>query len=124
MRKIIDETVANCDEGASPAGSEAAMLSHSILPDVHAWGEAAMAKAAALGRRDGLAGQPREFALAEFEGDLTIIETARQDRIGGPLPLPQSRLLLAAVKQCYVAGYHHGGDVRREKQRRGAASLS
>jgi hypothetical protein len=92
------------------------------IPDATQWGEAAMAKAASLGRRDGLVGQPRDFTLAEIGGDLAIVETTRQDQIGGSLPLPQSRLLLAAVKQCYVAGYHHGGDVRREKQRRGPTS--
>jgi len=26
--------------------------------------------------------------------------------------------MLAAVRQCYAAGLHHGGDVRREKSRR------
>lgn len=98
------------------------MLPTPPSPDLTQWSEAAMAKAASLGRRDGLAGQPRDFTLEDIGGEVGIIETARQGRIGGTLPLPQSRLLLAAVKQCYVAGYHHGGDVRREKQRRGPAS--
>ncbi len=86
-------------------------------PDA-AWSEVAMAKAAALGRRDGLAGRPRDFTLTEVEGALAVVETEGQARFAGPFPAVQSRLLLAAVKQCYVAGYHHGGDVRREQQRR------
>jgi hypothetical protein len=84
--------------------------------------DAAMARAAALGRRDGLAGRPRDFALEDDEAGLSIVETSHQQRLGGPLLPAQSRLLLAAVKQCYVAGYHHGGDVRREQQRRQASA--
>ncbi|EHL99829.1 hypothetical protein HMPREF9946_02975 [Acetobacteraceae bacterium AT-5844] len=98
------------------------MSVQSAVSDSNAWGEAAMAKAAALGRRDGLLGRPRDFTLAEVEGALTVVETEQQAPIGRPLLASQSRLLLAAVKQCYVAGYHHGGDVRREQQRRRAAT--
>jgi hypothetical protein len=84
-------------------------------------GEAAMAKAAALGRRDGLAGRSRDFALEEMEGGVAVIDTAQKEPMpGAPLDWQHSRLMLAAVRQCYAAGLHHGGDVRLEKQRRGA----
>ena len=83
--------------------------------------EAAMAKAAALGRRDGLAGQTRDFALEETTGGLAVIDTAKRAAMpGAPLGVAHSRLMLAAVRLCYAAGLHHGVDVRREKARRGA----
>jgi hypothetical protein len=82
-------------------------------------GEAAMAKAAALGRRDGMTGQSRDFALLEHGVGMAVIDTKRQEAMpGAPLAWQHSRLMLAAVRQCYAAGHHHGGDVRLEKERR------
>lgn len=100
------------------------MQPQSATPDVlvpwPALGEAAMLKAAALGRRDGLAGQLRDFALEERSDGLAVIDTVQQAPMpGAPLGIAHSRLMLAAVRQCYAAGLHHGGDVRREKARRG-----
>ncbi|MDB5369468.1 MAG: hypothetical protein JWP20_1026 [Roseomonas sp.] len=89
--------------------------------DTHwpATGEAAMAKAAALGRRDGLAGRSRDFMLEQFDGGLAVIDTTLQEPMpGAPLSWQHSRLMLVAVRQCYAAGRHHGGDVRLEQERR------
>lgn len=84
-----------------------------------------MIKAAALGRRDGLAGLSRDFALEEWDGGLAVVDTTQREVMpGAPLPWQHSRLMLAAVRQCYAAGLHHGGDVRLEKQRRGSVSLA
>ncbi len=98
------------------------MQNHPPAPDAPwpAFGEAAMVKAAALGRRDGLAGRVRDFALEETPHGMAVVDTARHAAMpGGPLGIAHSRLMLAAVRQCYAAGLHHGGDVRREKTRRG-----
>lgn len=85
-------------------------------------GEAAMIKAAALGRRDGLAGRSREFTLELMNGGVAVIDTLDRELMpGAPLAWQHSRLMLAAVRQCYVAGLQHGGDVRRENQRRGVS---
>jgi hypothetical protein len=85
-----------------------------------ALGEAAMAKAAALGRRDGMAGRSRDFVLEEFEGGLGIVDTTQHEPLpGAPLAWQHARLMLAAVRQCYIAGLYHGDDVRRETERRG-----
>ncbi|RKK02021.1 hypothetical protein EBE87_16865 [Pseudoroseomonas wenyumeiae] len=90
-----------------------------------AHGEAAMIKAAALGRRDGLAGLRRDFALEELDGGLAVVDTIQREIMpGAPLPWQHSRLMLAAVRQCYAAGLHHGGDVRLEKQRRGGLAAA
>jgi hypothetical protein len=94
--------------------------SNDIATPWPALGEAAMLKAAALGRRDGLAGRSRDFALEEMDGGVAVIDTAQREPMpGAPLAWQHSRLMLAAVRQCYAAGLHHGGDVRLEKQRRG-----
>ncbi|MBO1076063.1 hypothetical protein [Roseomonas marmotae] len=88
-----------------------------------ALGEAAMVKAAALGRRDGLAGRLRDFNLEEREGGLAVVDAAQREPMpGAPLSWQHSRLMLAAVRQCYAAGLHHGADVRREKERRAATA--
>ena len=123
MRKMFDAKLLGCDEG-SPAThwKVRAMQTHLITPNTpwSAVGEAAMVKAAALGRRDGLAGRMRDFALEETPGGMAVMDTAQRAAMpGAPLGVAHGRLMLAAVRQCYAAGLHHGGDVRREKTRRG-----
>lgn len=74
--------------------------------------EALLQRAAALGRRDGLAG-PGDRA-PELPG-------WRQAELLRPLaPTPVPPLLLLALRQCYAAGHRHGSDVRRESRRRRA----
>jgi len=119
---MFDAAPPGCDE-ESPATrwNIPAMQIQPATPDAPwpAISEAAMAKAAALGRRDGLAGHVRDFALEETPGGMAVIDTVQRAAMpGAPLGITHSRLMLAAVRQCYAAGLHHGGDVRREKSRR------
>jgi hypothetical protein len=124
MRKCLTNCLRTATKKAPQRTGNSAMQIQAATADAFApWpamSEAAMVKAAALGRRDGLAGQVRDFALEETQGGLAVIDTAQHAAMpGAPLGVAHSRLMLAAVRQCYAAGLHHGGDVRREKTRRG-----
>ncbi|MCQ4161699.1 hypothetical protein NON00_17430 [Roseomonas sp. GC11] len=78
-------------------------------PDWEAHAAALLDRAAALGRRDGLEG-------IEDVPDWPEAELLRPLPLAGKPP----RLLLLALRHCYVAGHRHGSDVRRENDRRAA----
>jgi hypothetical protein len=80
--------------------------------------EAAMAQAAALGRRDGLQGGYRNFMLQPAGAGLDLLDDRQQHQAWLPQELAQGPVLLAAVQHCYAAGHAHGTDVRRENQER------
>lgn len=88
-----------------------------FIPPVPDRAEAALAQAAALGRRDGLAGACRQFRLRQTRDGMVLLEDD-QEQHRTWLPLAQSPVLLAALRHCYAAGHAHGADVRRENEAR------
>lgn len=79
-----------------------------------------LSRAAALGRRDGLEGQPGDLHGEMLDSNLGLL--ARQATAALGAGGIERQLLLMAIRQCYAAGHAHGADVRRQNTRRGAAA--